>query len=119
MSLAIHPINCNDHFRYISDSRQAAALFKASVRLIEIEIHSYCNRTCDFCPNSFLDRRSHKTVLDPALYSKIMDDLASIDYRGVITYSRYNEPTSDRPLFIERLREARAKLPNAQLNNFY
>lgn len=106
---------CDDHFRYVSDRKRAAALFKASVQGVEIEIHSYCNRTCEFCPNSFLDRRSHKTLMDPALYSKIIDDLASIDYRGVIWYSRYNEPTSDRPLFIERLREARAKLPNARL----
>lgn len=116
--MAIQQIICDDHFRYISDSQQAAALFKASVQFVEIEIHSYCNRTCNFCPNSFLDRRSNKTLLDPALYSKIMDDLASIDYRGVITYSRYNEPTSDRPLFIERLREARAKLPNVRLTTF-
>lgn len=118
MSSAIRQISRDDHLRYVSDCRQAAALFKTSVRLIEIEIHSYCNRTCDFCPNSFLDRRSRKTVLDPAIYSKIMDDLALIDYSGVITYSRYNEPTSDRPLFIERLREARAKLPNARLTTF-
>lgn len=109
---------CDDHFRYISDRQRAVALFKASVQFVEIEIHSYCNRTCDFCGNSFLDRRSRKTLMDPAIYSKVMDDLASIDYRGVIWYSRYNEPTSDRPLFIERLREARAKLPNARLQTF-
>jgi hypothetical protein len=108
----------DDHFRYISDNQRAAALFKASVQTIEIEIHSYCNRTCDFCGNSLFDRHSRKTPMDLAVYSKIVDDLASIGYCGVIWYSRYNEPTSDRPLFIQRLIEARAKLPNARLQTF-
>lgn len=105
----------DDHFRYLSDRQRAMALFKASVHWVEIEIHSYCNRTCAFCGNAFLDRRSHKTVMDPAVYSKIMDDLASIEFAGTIRYSGYNETTADRPLFLTRLGEARAKLPNARL----
>jgi hypothetical protein len=106
------------HFRHVGDLAQCAALFKHSVQFVEIEIHSYCNRICDFCGNSFIDRRTHKTPMDPALYSRIMDDLSSIDYEGVVWYSRYNEPTADREMFLDRLREARAKLPNAKLQTF-
>ena len=108
----------SEHFRYISDRPRAMALFKNSVRFVEIEIHSYCNRTCAHCPNTFLDRRSRKIPMEPALYSSIIDDLASIDYSDVIWYSRYNEPTADRPMFLERLREARTKLPNARLQTY-
>lgn len=106
-----------DTFRYLSDQAQAKALFKASVQTVEIEIFSYCNRVCDFCPNSFIDRRSHNTLMNPALYSRIIADLAQIEYSGIIWYSRYNEPTSDR-VFIKRLTEARRKLPDARLQTF-
>jgi hypothetical protein len=30
-------------------------LFKAQVRLVEIEIHAKCNHTYSFCPNSIVD----------------------------------------------------------------
>ena len=29
-----------------------------NIRLVEIEIFSFCNRKCLFCPNSFIDRHS-------------------------------------------------------------
>lgn len=106
------------HFQHQPEREQARQLFAQSVRFVEIEIHSFCNRQCSFCGNSLIDRRSHRVLMDPRLYSKIIDDLAEIDYRGVIWYSRYNEPCSDRELFLDRLREARAKLPQALLQTF-
>lgn len=107
-----------EHFQNLQNDEQRKLLFKDSVRFVEIEIHSFCNRQCNFCGNSFIDRRNHRVVMDPKLYSKILDDLSEIDYSGVIWYSRYNEPCSDRELFLERLREARAKLPHARLQTF-
>lgn len=106
-----------DHFRRIADPARAKALFKQSVGSVEIEIFSYCNRTCCFCPNSFVDRRSGNTLMSPPLYSRILDDLRSIEYAGIVWYSRYNEPTADR-VFLKRLAEARRKLPHARLQTF-
>ena len=102
------------HFTPVSDMGVARVMFKNSVKSVEIEIFSYCNRICSFCGNSFINRRGKNHLMEPALYSKILDDLASIQYDGKIWYSRYNEPTADR-VFLDRLREARAKLPQAQL----
>ena len=85
------------------------------VVLVEIEVFSYCNRTCWFCPNSKIDRRSTNRYMSEALYSRIVLDLAEIDYRGTITYSRYNEPLADR-IILTRLRQARAALPDARLS---
>lgn len=107
-----------EHFFPLADRDAAKTLLQKSLETVEIEIHSYCNRTCACCPNSFIDRRHDKRIMDPALYSKVMDDLAQIDYRGIVWYSRYNEPTSDRPLFLDRLKEARAKLPHARLQTY-
>lgn len=92
-----------------------AIKLKRDLHLIEIELFSYCNRTCWFCPNSFIDRRSSNIEMPHTVYSNIIDQLANIEYDGYITFSRYNEPTSQRELFIERIREARAKLPNVKL----
>src|SRR2546427_360669 len=39
-------------------------LFSTFVRVVEIENHSYCNRTCAFCPNAFIDRGSQNLIKD-------------------------------------------------------
>lgn len=86
------------------------------VSLVEIEIFSYCNRQCWFCPNSFIDRHSTNILMDENLYLKILSELKAINYSGTISYSRYNEPTSHKEIFLERLRQAREYLPNARLH---
>ena len=52
--------------------------------------------------------------MDQAIYLKILEDLASINYQGVITYSRYNEPLADK-IILERISQARKILPQAIL----
>lgn len=104
-----------DHFRRLDDPAAARRLFKDTVNHIELELFSYCNRTCSFCPNSRIDRRSANNHMDPALYGKILEDLASIDYAGMINFVRYNEPLADR-IILERLAQARAALPRALLS---
>jgi MoaA/NifB/PqqE/SkfB family radical SAM enzyme len=89
--------------------------FKQQLRLIEIELFSYCNRRCWYCPNSYIDRLSQNQDLPEALYLKILDQLASIEYSQEITYSRYNEPLAYRDLFLRSVSQARQLLPNAKL----
>src|SRR5439155_16258576 len=103
------------HFVPAGSRDEARGLFASSVKLVEIETFTYCNRTCWFCPNSRIDRRTTNRYMDEELYLKIISELAEIDYRGTITYSRYNEPLADR-IILTRLREARAALPNALLS---
>lgn len=89
--------------------------FKQQLRLIEIEIFSFCNRRCWFCPNSQIDRISTNKVMPEATYLNLVSQLGEIDFSGELTYSRYNEPLSHRDLFLSRVRLARALLPNAVL----
>ncbi|PID50128.1 MAG: hypothetical protein CR991_02950 [Proteobacteria bacterium] len=94
---------------------QSRELFRRSVNFVEIEVFSYCNRVCWFCPNSFIDRRSANIYMIESVYLSILNDLASIKYAGTISYSRYNEPLSDK-VIIERIKQARAALPSAILH---
>ena len=89
--------------------------FKNDLRLIEIETFSFCNRKCWFCPNSFVDRISENKIMKEETYLNLIDQLAEIDYDGELTYSRYNEPLSQKNLIIKRIKQAREKLPKAVL----
>jgi len=104
-----------EHFLEGLDAQEARDLFKKSVFMVEVEVFSYCNRRCWFCPNSKIDRHSTNHFMKPETYSAIMDSLASIAYDRMVTYSRYNEPLSDR-IILDRLSEASAKLPRAMLH---
>ena len=63
-------------------------LFAKYVRLVEIENHSYCNRTCSFCPNSSLDRLSRVVPIEGTVYDRIIADLASINYDQTLVWAR-------------------------------
>ncbi len=96
-----------------SDTPQLDIL-KENLRVIEIETFSYCNRQCWFCPNSFIDRHTLNILMDENLYLKILNELKEIDYKDIITFSRYNEPFADR-IILKRLKQARNILPKVQL----
>lgn len=44
------------------------------IRMVEIEIFSFCNRKCWFCPNSFIDRNSTNILMQEELYLKILNE---------------------------------------------
>src|SRR5262249_39144531 len=95
--------------------RRVKELFAKYVRLVEIENHSYCNRTCSFCPNSSLDRISRVVPIDKTVYDRIIGDLASINYDQTLVWARYHEPLADDSIY-ERLAQARKALPRAFLS---
>ena len=61
--------------------------------MVEVEVHSYCNRVCWFCPNSFIDRKTKTYYLNENLYLKydnyeginvnITQDIP-LDYKGAM-----------------------------------
>ena len=93
---------------------EAAELFREHVELIEIETTSYCNRTCSFCPNSQIDRRSEKTSMPEACWRAIVDGLRDLDYSGTLVWSRYAEATSEKR-FVERIAEVRRAAPRCRI----
>ena len=47
---------------------------------IEIEVFSYCNRKCWFCPNSFIDRRTENLIMPEEKYLNILQQLKDMNF---------------------------------------
>ncbi len=63
------------------------------LRLVEIELHSNCNRACDWCPNKLIpERQLCFDYMDETILLNIITDLTRMNYEGYISFSRYNEP---------------------------
>lgn len=90
-------------------------LFKESVNLVEIETFSYCNRQCWFCPNHYIDRHTRNYYMSEECYINVLRCLSEIDYDGMISYSRYNEPLADK-IILRRIAEAKEYVPLAKLH---
>jgi radical SAM protein with 4Fe4S-binding SPASM domain len=97
------------------DGAAKRALFRRNVTLVELEPHAYCNRTCAFCPNAVIDRLTVKTRLDRGLYERVLRDLQTIEYAGVLRFARYSEPLADAHIY-EMLAMARQALPRATID---
>lgn len=104
----------SDHFVGLTDRERAKRLFAQAMINIDLELFSYCNRRCLYCPNAFIDRISTNNYLPGPVYRMIVRDLAEIDYRGKITLNFYNEPMAD-PVTLEACRELRSALPGASI----
>ena len=102
------------HFRHDLSHSDSIKLFREHVELIEVETTSYCNRTCSFCPNSFIDRLSEKFTMPETTWRSIIQGLIEVDYRGTFVWSRYSEPLSEKRI-VSRVREVREAAPHSRI----
>jgi radical SAM protein with 4Fe4S-binding SPASM domain len=58
---------------------------------VEIEINHACNRSCSYCPNSILDRKT-KGSMSSSLFQTILERLIEVRFTGRISFHLYNEP---------------------------
>ena len=98
-----------------SSIEESKALFSKYVDMVEVEAFSYCNRDCWFCPNSFIDRRSSNTFLETEKYEALLQGLSDINYRKLVSFSRYNEPFSSDKIYSYAAL-ARKYLPEARIH---
>ena len=46
-----------------------------NLKLVEIEIFNYCNRTCEFCPNATVDRKMFGDSIEEEEWIKLFNIL--------------------------------------------
>lgn len=106
------------------------------IRRVDIELQSFCNRTCDWCPNK--DYLRNKSVaLDDVYYTKILNELNQFGFapdrkfptvatnldmvsfngdfaRGqpTVSFMGFQEPMADIKLLKRRVIEAKETLPS-------
>lgn len=86
-----------------------------NLKIIEIELFSFCNRRCSWCPNgSLIDRHTENNFLDIDVLKKLLQELVDYEYGGVFSFSRYNEPFSYFEQFQEYLKIIREYFPYAK-----
>lgn len=91
------------------------------VRFINIELSSLCNYSL-FHKNCPIYNNKEKIVLSSKIVYKVIDELAEINYSGIINFNLYNEPLIDPRLFTF-LSYIKKNCPNAtasiNTNGFY
>ena len=79
---------------------------------IEIQTITSCNRRCPICPVSKypqFDKRMEQT-----LFEKIIEELRTINYKGIISPHFYGEPLMDNRM-LSLMQYTRKNLPKAKL----
>tara|TARA_E500000331_G_scaffold295282_1_gene293468 strand:+ start:2033 stop:2938 length:906 start_codon:yes stop_codon:yes gene_type:complete len=82
---------------------------------IEFSLSGLCNRVCVFCPRSnpkeFPNLNKHMSI---ETYTRVMEDLKSIDYKGGIIYSGFSEPILYKYIF-DVIKITKSLLPNNRI----
>jgi len=83
---------------------------------INIETTTFCNRRCEYCPNSKFDRslKQNEKLMTQDTFKKVIKDLKAIRYSGRISPHFYGEPLTDKRL-VELLKYAHENIPKAKL----
>lgn len=110
--------NIRSDMAYRNAVLEAEAEFKSKVLplpwSIEVETINRCNNDCSFCPvNRNQEQRPFLRMSD-SLLNKILDELHSIDYAGIVQLFSNNEPLMDKEIY-SRYKVAREKVPNAYM----
>ena len=69
---------------------------------IEISESGICNRKCSFCPRSTPNFKEVKEFISEDLIMKVIEELVTLDYSGVIRFSGFVEPLLDKKIFVSR-----------------
>ncbi len=84
-------------------------VFSRFVFVVNLELSTYCNRKCSYCPMSFFPREQEFMPMD--LLNQILSQLKEIHYAGAIMLNFYNEPLLDSHL-ADKIRIIREQLPH-------
>lgn len=95
----------------LKESEIDAKLSLSNLKRISFEISNVCNLAGihKLCP---INQHKEKNFLSSEIVEKTIDELAFVDYKGIISFHIYNEPLMD-PRLIWFIRYAKTKCPNS------
>ena len=99
--------------RLMTSFRASQKIENCEIDNIEIETINRCNNDCSFCPVNVHSDKRKRTVMSRELFYKIIDDLADINYNGVVSLYSNNEPLLDERIY-EFVEYVKQKLPYAK-----
>lgn len=102
------------------------------LRRVDIEYHSYCNRQCEWCPNTTFKRNEEDKIMSEEIFLKVLEELRDNNFGNAINASAqtftspmtriqtdsifsflgYQEPMSNIKLFKKRVSQAYDILPS-------
>lgn len=65
---------------------------ESTIKYVEVEVNSRCNRACCYCPVSILPEPDVPLYMSDAVFDKTIKELVSSKFEGVFSYHFYNEP---------------------------
>lgn len=83
-----------------------------ALSVVEIEVCSRCNRSCDYCPVSLDPRPAVPVRMSDEVFGRTVDALAEVGFTGRLSYHLYNEPLLRTDLH-RLVAIARDRLPDA------
>lgn len=88
---------------------------KYCVKEVRIELSAFCNRSCQYCPVSFLERKDKSKKLPREILERCVEDLKEIDFNGQIWFCLFNEPLYDKKYLFETLEYVSKQLPKSYI----
>ena len=90
--------------------------FKKLFKEIEFETLSYCNRKCDYCPNSSWERfgADNNFFMNEKVFITLIQQLKDLGFKGQIAPHLYGEPMSD-PRLTKWIQHIRNELKECRI----
>ena len=82
--------------------------------IVELSASGICNRTCAFCPRSDPTYPNIEEFMSLELTDKLSNQLAAIDFSGLVIFSGFVEPLLDKNIF-NQISLLRKYLPEARI----
>ena len=82
--------------------------------IVELSASGICNRTCAFCPRSDPTNPNIEEFMSLELTDKLSNQLAAIDFSGLVIFSGFVEPLLDKNIF-NQISLLRKYLPEARI----
>lgn len=88
---------------------------KYCVKEVHIELSAFCNKSCQYCPVSFLEQKGKSKKLSREILERCVEDLKEIDFNGQIWSCLFNEPLYDKKYLFETLEYVSKQLPKSYI----